>query len=360
MHPTHRTGRARARASSLALVLPFLVASAFAGGSTTAAQAAPAAIQLSAPTQAVAGKAIRLRATAPGLVKPLFQFWVEAPDGTWSTGESGGAAIYSFTPASAGVYHVEAFAKASAQLGTVAPFAISAVKTIRVAGGTLVALGDSITFGYDLGATNVLPSPEAFPALIGEAGSYAVDNLGSPAWTSGDLLIALHTRLFRAVLAKASVVTVDIGNNDILQPAAAAGLLQVGAAGVPSPTLLTELGAAVKAFGTNLPAIVAVIRKSAPHARIVLYNLYNPIPAVAGPLATFAQTYIGQMNLVIAATATAAHLPVANAHAAFAGQQTTYVMLTNLHPTVAGQTALADLGDRLLGLTPVVQATSAP
>lgn len=311
---------------------------------------AQAAVGLVAPAQVTLGQAISLTATARGLVNPLYQFWVEAPSGTWSTGESGGSATYSFVPSVPGIYRVEAYSKAAADAASSAPFARSPVKTVRVVAGSLVALGDSITFGYDLGATNTLPAPGAFPYLMGAAGNWQVDNLGSPAWTSGDLLAALRTPLFRAVLHGASVVTIDIGSNDILQPAAAAGLLQAGASPTPSAALLAELASAVQGFGTNLPQIVTLAHKEAPGAKIVLFTLYNPIPSIAGPLAGFAQTYIGEMNHEITAVATADHLPLANAYAAFAGHQTTYVMLSNLHPTALGQTVLAGLGDSALGI----------
>lgn len=309
-----------------------------------------AAIALTAPRTVAFGQALSLSASAPGLTDPLYQFWVESPSGTWSTGESKGSATYSFTPSAPGIYHVEAYAKAAADASSSQAFARSPLKTVRVMAGSLVALGDSISFGYDLGPTNTLPAPGAFPYLIGEAGHWRVNDLGSPAWTSGDLLAALRTPLFRSVLHGASVVTIDIGSNDILGPAVAAGLLQEGATATPSPALLAELGAAVQGFGTNLPDIVTLVRKEAPNARIVLYNLYNPIPSVAGPLASFAQTYIAQMNREIATVASSSQIPLVNAYGAFSGHQATYVMLTNLHPTALGQEVLARLGDRALGV----------
>lgn len=311
---------------------------------------AQTAVALVAPGQVAFGQTVSLSATARGLTDPLYQFWVEAPSGTWSTGESLGSDAFSFVPTAPGIYHVEAYAKAASDAGSSQAFARSPLETVRVTAGSLVALGDSISFGYDLGPTQNLPAPGAFPYLMGEAGNWRVSDLGSPAWTSGDLLAALRTPLFRSVLHGASVITIDIGSNDILGPATAAGLLQAGANATPSPALLAELGTAVKGFGTNLPQIVTLVRKEAPNARVVLYNLYNPIPSVAGPLASFAQTYISQMNRVISTVASSAHMPLVNASGAFAGHQITYVMLTNLHPTALGQEVLARLGDNALGI----------
>ncbi|MDP4158056.1 MAG: SGNH/GDSL hydrolase family protein, partial [Bacillota bacterium] len=57
----------------------------------------------------------------------------------------------------------------------------------------LVALGDSITFGYHLpDQIGQQPSPHAFPSLIGE-GHFKVTNLGYPGLTSSGLLLALST-----------------------------------------------------------------------------------------------------------------------------------------------------------------------
>src|ERR1700730_8454693 len=62
----------------------------------------------------------------------------------------------------------------------------------------LVGLGDSITFGYNLGANNNQPSQYAFPFLMGEDTHLHVRDLGIPGWTTSDLLNAIkHNEQFR-------------------------------------------------------------------------------------------------------------------------------------------------------------------
>lgn len=89
---------------------------------------------------------------------------------------------------------------------------------------SLVALGDSITFGYHLpDQIGLQPSPSAFPSLIGN-GNFNVTNLGVPGWTSTDLLNAVKTNpIFKRSLKEADAVTLDIGSNDLLQAAGLTG-----------------------------------------------------------------------------------------------------------------------------------------
>jgi hypothetical protein len=50
--------------------------------------------------------------------------------------------------------------------------------------GALVALGDSISFGYNLENNNHHVSRDAFPSLMGEEADLRVRNLGEPGWTT--------------------------------------------------------------------------------------------------------------------------------------------------------------------------------
>jgi lysophospholipase L1-like esterase len=214
---------------------------------------------------------------------------------------------------------------------------------------SLVALGDSITFGYGLQPGSSRPSKEAFPYLIGKADGYAVTDLGVPGWTSGDLLKALATAPFQRALAGAAAVTIDIGSNDILQPALRDGLLQPGDL---NPTVTAadaaQFAAAIAQFGVNLPKILTAVKELAPHAKIALYNLYDPIPSYATHLHAIAQALIGAENDIILAAAARFHVPLANANGAIAGKQSTDIIPGNVHPTVAGQAVLARAGEGAL------------
>lgn len=77
---------------------------------------------------------------------------------------------------------------------------------------SLVALGDSIPFGYNLTKNNSSPAKIAFPSLIGDEADLRVRNLGVPGWQTTDLLTAFETnQKFRQAVRRADYVTVNIG-----------------------------------------------------------------------------------------------------------------------------------------------------
>lgn len=218
---------------------------------------------------------------------------------------------------------------------------------------TLVALGDSITFGYNLEENNDSPSPYAFPYLIGSKLNKKVENLGVPGWTSSDLLQALQTEKFRAAIKQAKIITLDIGSNDILRLASQYGLLNPENAQKPIELTAEQqkgFEQAIQQFADNLPTIIRNIKQLAPSAKIVLYNLYNPFPSSYRYLHPLSETMIGQLNTIIDNNATLFHLKIADAHAAFDEKQYSLVRLSqnDVHPTKEGQKVLAKLGEQIL------------
>ncbi len=215
---------------------------------------------------------------------------------------------------------------------------------------SLVALGDSITFGYNLG-NNRAPSTEAFPYLIGKAKGYRVTDLGIPGWTSGNLLKALQTANFDSTVRSAKVITLDIGSNDILQPAVKDGLLSTSTpfSGTLTSAEKMQFVSAIAQFGQNFHAILSKIHELNPNARLVLYNVYDPIPASLTKLHATSELLVEAENALIAGEATQNDLPVANAYQAFNQNLSTYVKPGHVHPTVAGQQELAKLGLSILG-----------
>lgn len=83
---------------------------------------------------------------------------------------------------------------------------------------TVVSLGDSITFGWNLEQPQTPPvqSENAFPFLIGN-GNTEVLNVSYPGWTSTQLLEAIKTVKAKQMLQQAETVTLSIGANDLLQ-----------------------------------------------------------------------------------------------------------------------------------------------
>lgn len=214
--------------------------------------------------------------------------------------------------------------------------------------GMLVALGDSITFGYNLGPNNKQPAHEAFPYLLGKWNGDTVRDLGVPGWTSADLLTALQQdTTLQSTVRQASVVTIDIGSNDLLGLAEKDGLLN-SSNPVVTPQEQAQFAQAIAEFAQNLPQILAQVHHLAPHAYVVLYNLYDPISSQFVNLHALAEQLVGQENQVIAKMASQAGLPVANAYAAFNGRQDILVRPADVHPTILGQDALAAVGEQAL------------
>jgi lysophospholipase L1-like esterase len=207
---------------------------------------------------------------------------------------------------------------------------------------TLVALGDSISFGYQLpGAKPGHPSPQAFPYAVGRRLGWHVINLSVPGYTSADLLRSLKQARVRAALRQANTVTIDIGSDDLLHSAsslltqALSGHYRAGRRDV------AQFQAALAGFSRNLPQIVAAIRAQT-DAPIVLLDLYDPFPD-GTILHDIAEPVLAQANQVVLTTAASSGCLVASAYAPFNHQQARYVRLAeeDVHPTQAGQQALA-------------------
>lgn len=212
--------------------------------------------------------------------------------------------------------------------------------------GGLVALGDSVTFGYNLNPANLTPSAQAYPELVGAADKLPVTNLGIPSWTSADLLSVMTAPNFDRAIQNAKVVSIDIGNNDLVHLASSLGLLKQGEANPTAPITITsseqaQFAATIQQMAENLGAIVTAV-KAQTNAPVVVYNLYNPFPVGSG-LNAAAKQFVPAANQAIAAVAAKLNVPVLDAYSAFDGKQTQLVRAGDIHPTAAGQQVLAGL-----------------
>lgn len=216
----------------------------------------------------------------------------------------------------------------------------------------LVALGDSITFGYHLEPNQTQPSPHAFPNLIGN-GQYNVTNLGVPGWTSADLLNAVKTNTaFKKSLQSADLITLDIGSNDLLQASELQQMIQSQTPVQLTPQLQQKLMLAQQQLAINLQSIIINIKKQT-RAPIILYNLYNPFGESSNlfgaSLHAFGEQVITSVDAqVINPLALLTNSHLADAYTAFNGNQATYIIPGDIHPTLAGHEALAALADKAL------------
>jgi lysophospholipase L1-like esterase len=151
-----------------------------------------------------------------------------------------------------------------------------------------VALGDSDTEGY-LASVGY---PELFGRALERATGHPVevDNLGRSGWASGNLLHALTTyREFRRALARADVVTVEIGGTDMDD-----AILE----SIPEPCRPC-LQRALDAFEANLHQILRVIvsHVDPDRALVRVATVYDfPADYRSEGLGTLGERYFNEMN----------------------------------------------------------------
>ncbi|AQQ52176.1 GDSL-type esterase/lipase family protein [Planococcus lenghuensis] len=213
---------------------------------------------------------------------------------------------------------------------------------------SLVALGDSIPFGYNLGVNNQHPSKAGYPSIIGEEADLRVRNLAVPGEQTEGLLSDLQTsQKYRQVVKHADYVTLSIINNDLLEI-----LREAGVESAKNPDSFQQL--VLQKLLTddaflNLNAIITEIRELT-DAPIVLYNVYNPyqtgdpLYGTADLLLTGIPGTFPGVNPALAASVSGFDdIYIVDAYSAFDGNQAEYVIMGDIHPTVAGQEVLADL-----------------
>ena len=230
----------------------------------------------------------------------------------------------------------------------------------------IVALGDSITFGYPP------PSTTAFPDLI--TGAKEVVKVGESGATSSELLAVINSnpKKFKTLIKKADAITINIGSNDFMQatglatlfanlqplvPNLEANLANGELAKVVAENPLTSLTEQqVAGYATNLVKMIETIRRHT-DAPIILYNLYNPIvlsanPILNGlflePLHTFVEGNLTVVNWAIQQTGNKKGVHVVDSYSAFKADPGAKIIPFDIHPTRAGHKALAELADSVI------------
>jgi lysophospholipase L1-like esterase len=194
-----------------------------------------------------------------------------------------------------------------------------------------LALGDSLAAGYQ-------PTTGADPSggyvghvldALQSSGKVRLDNLACPGATSTSMLegdrctydegtqLAQAVEFLHAHHAKTSLVTIDIGANDV-QRCVSGGSLD-----------LACVADGMAAVSRNLPTILGALRQAAPDVPIVVLNYYDPFLAawLAGAagqhLAAQSLGLLHTLNGIIAAAAGSVGAEVADVAAAFHSDDTT-------------------------------------
>ncbi len=221
-----------------------------------------------------------------------------------------------------------------------------------------VALGDSLAFGafapvgrgYVPSYRNIIESDTGVNVQL--------VNLGIPGWKSGELLAALKGNLlFRILVAKASIVTWNIGGNDLLS--ARNTYKDKNCGGADNQDCLR---AAVATFKTNWDAIVAEILSLRRVNRTIIrtMDIYNPFVNEDGAQDSWqndqgndfevVKIYLEEANHHIATTATAKNIPYAQVYLAFNGpngeidpSDLGYIFIDGYHANGRGHRRMAEL-----------------
>jgi lysophospholipase L1-like esterase len=228
------------------------------------------------------------------------------------------------------------------------------------------ALGDSIGFGlFAPIGDGFVPTYERLVEADSGAGVTAI-NLSVPGWTSSDLLRELRGNLlFRVSVATSTIVTVNIGGNDLLGRRGSYKDRTCGGADNQDC-----LRAGAMTFASNFNAILAEVRslRGSRNTIIRTMDVYNPYvnedraqdtwPNDQGNDFQVFKPYIEAVNNAIATTAAARNIPYARVYLAFNGpngdidpSDRGLIAFDGLHPNGNGHRLIADLL-RGLGYSP--------
>jgi lysophospholipase L1-like esterase len=228
------------------------------------------------------------------------------------------------------------------------------------------ALGDSIGFGlFAPIGDGYVPAYDRFIEADSGANVKTI-NLSVPGWTSSDLLGAIRGNLlFRVSVATSTIVTVNIGGNDLL---GARGDYKDRTCGGADNQDCLRSGVGV--FSANFNAILAEVRalRGGRSTIIRTMDIYNPFvnedraqdtwPNDQGNDFQVLKPYLDAINNQIAATATARNIPFARVYMTFNGpngdidpNDLGFLSFDDLHPNGRGHRRIAELL-RGLGYSP--------
>ncbi|WP_040206136.1 GDSL-type esterase/lipase family protein [Neobacillus jeddahensis] len=216
----------------------------------------------------------------------------------------------------------------------------------------LVSLGDSITYGWNLGEDKSPTQPiseKAFPYLIGN-GNYVVSkNISGPGWTSERLLAEIQKPENLEVIKQADVITLDIGSNDFLQNDAIRAIIANPTAPVDPGAFGQVIASISTKLFNNLGSIMGTIKGQNTDAQVIIYNIYNPFSDTLASLYPIGEQFLPLVNPGIQAVALQSQSLYADAYSAFKGKQAEYIIPKgDVHSNEAGQQALAGLSTALL------------
>jgi lysophospholipase L1-like esterase len=253
------------------------------------------------------------------------------------------------------------FTRRSILLSICSLFLVTLIATPKEAAAQNVlytALGDSIGFGL------FAPIGDGYVPAYGRlvetntGANVTLVNTSIPGWTSSDLLGAIRGNiLFRVSVATSSIVTVNIGGNDLLGARGSYGNRTCG-----GPDNQDCLRATVATFKANWNAILDQVLslRSTRNTVIRTMDIYNPYvnedrardswPNDQGNDFQVAKVYLDQINNHIRMTSAARNIPCARVYLAFNGPNGDidagdrgFIAFDGLHPNGLGHSRIAEL-----------------
>ena len=156
-------------------------------------------------------------------------------------------------------------------------------------------------------------------------------NLGVIGWTSEDLLRAVTLNsIYRNAIISSSIITIDIGGNDILRHKY-------------SPDKLYE---ALVCFRYNLFTMLKEVYCLNNNAQIYIMDIYNPY-SKEHEMHEIAEAWVTEFNTVIWSTLRSQEFKVsgiASVYAAYKGNENRYTLMNhnNVHPNTLGYKIIND------------------
>ena len=195
-----------------------------------------------------------------------------------------------------------------------------------------MALGDSITAGYSVGGAF------SFPTVYGDFlkrhnSELSVHNLGVNGLTTHGLLKLLQCNCrLRQQVSRASLITITIGSNDLLQ-------LIKNPSHSFNPSLLPVL---LCNLGKTLAQIGKIIRLLNPMAIVKVATLYNPLPARPyAQYSTQVQGVIDTTNAIVITWAKSYGFVVVHLDHEIRGKERSLIGPDHGHPNAAGYRVIA-------------------
>ncbi len=199
-----------------------------------------------------------------------------------------------------------------------------------------LALGDSITYGYDASDDHLNYVSRLTEKLntLTRTSSYIQ---ARPGWTAAQLLKSL-SRIPSAILAEAHLITLMIGGNDLLRA---------------MPWFLHDKSEAIKRLKESFePQVLEIIQtvKERSNGMLMVCTIYNPFP-----LSELAEEAVGELNNMLVTIAKQHGLVVVRVHEWYGGEQEKLVhgfkrgaledfrLIRNpIHPNDEGHRRIAD------------------